>query len=161
MNNELLDYFDNTKFTNYENQTNYTLCCIMNNFIAKYKKDFNNKIFILEYNDDIYSTIAYRILKNLQGVFNFNLKVKGSCKIYEKEINKKDKISIIDRIVNRKKNRIFISCYNPIYDVISSNATHIKTNSEKFFIINRFTKEQFKIMCKFFCVKDIRGELNE
>lgn len=159
--NENLDYFDSNKFLNYENQTNYTISTIVNDFFKKYKPIFQEAIFILEYQDDIYSTIAYRILKNLQGICNFKLKISGSCKNFTEEINKKDKISFIDKIKFKKYKKIYLSCYNPIYQVKNNNAAFRKMSTEDFYVIDKFTKEQFKIICKFYNIEDKRGELNE
>ena len=72
-----LDY---QKEFNYEEQTNRTLNTIMNNFVHNYKNMFNTHTFILEYQDDVFGIITYNILKNIQGIYNFDLKVFGKVK---------------------------------------------------------------------------------
>lgn len=156
---ENLDYFDETKFSNYENQTNYTISVIMNDFITKYRHNFKNKYFIIELQDNIYSIIAYRILKNLQGVFSFKLKFIGNYKHFADYVNKKDKLSLWDKIIKKKSNRIFISCYNPIYKVEKTKLVSKKNLNIDFYVIDKFTKEQFKIISKFFNIEDRRNEL--
>ena len=73
-----LDY--NTHMVNYEKQTDRTLNMIMNKFVEKYRDIFNTYNFILEYQDNIFGVLTYYILKNIQGVYPFNLRVYGKIK---------------------------------------------------------------------------------
>lgn len=136
----------------YEEQTAVTLNKIMNNFVHQFKKYFSTHTFILHYNDDIFSLISYYILKNIQGVYHFDLKIFGSIKNTKKYIYKKK-----DKIGNFKKKRlkkvINLSSFHPIYYV-----KNLKDFSNKMDMsyspINRFTIEQLQIICKFFDIED-------
>lgn len=149
-----LDYPN--KIIDYENQTNKTVCKIMNNFIDTYKDYFNDKIFVLISQDDIYSLIAYNILKNIQGTYTFNLKILGKRKNLKKYIPKKEFISKIK--INSKKIKqdiIFISSFNPIYKVENSSKVYKNLNSDSSFkIIDIFTPMQFYILSSFYSIKD-------
>jgi len=140
-----LDYDKNI---NYEFQTDRTLNSIMNNFIEKNKENFQNKIFILEYQDNIFGILTYYILKNIQGVYPFKLKVCGKIKKTKKLFyNKKD---IIKKWrIKHKKNLIFINCFNPLYYVKFSKED-FNDLSNSISIINKFTPEQFSFLIKFF-----------
>lgn len=149
-----LDYPN--KIINYENQTNKTVCKVMNHFIDTYKDYFNNKIFILISQDDIYSLIAYNILKNIQGTYSFNLKIFGKRKKLKKHIPKKEFISKMK--INSKKIKqdiIFISSFNPIYKVENNSKVYKDLGSDSFFkIIDIFTPMQFYILSNFYSIKD-------
>lgn len=141
---------DCPKQNNYVNQTNTTVSEIMNDFIIKYKNDFKNKNFILFYNDDIYSLIAYQMLKNIQGIFPFTLKIYGKRKKTKKFISKKDFLTFFSKKSNIK-NAIYISCFNPIYKVKNSNISFKElSNNNCYSIINKFTPKQFRILSFFY-----------
>lgn len=140
-----LDYQKNF---NYEIQTDRTLNFIMNNFVKNNQQNFKNKIFVIEYQDNIFGILTYYILKNIQGVYPFNLKICGKIKQTKELIyNKKDIIKKW-RIKN-KKNIIFINCFNPLYYVKFSKED-FNNLSNSISIIDKFTPEQFSILCKFF-----------
>lgn len=142
--------------TSYDNQTNVTISTIMNDFIHKYKNDFKNKTFILIYNDDIYSLIAYQIIKNIQGLFSFNLKVDGKRKNTKTEISKKDFLNYFQKKKLNKDNIIYISCFNPIYKVKNNENSfkELSHNNEVYNIIEKFTPLQFQIMSEFYSIKN-------
>lgn len=145
-----LDY--NRHIISYEDQTNKTINKIMNNFINKYKNDFDKKQFILLYNDDIFSLIAYYILKNIQGLYNFNLKIKGKRQNTKKHINRK----LFVNKFKRYKDVIYISCDNPLYKVKNKGVSFNKLKyNDSYKIIDRFTPDQFVIISKFYSINDL------
>lgn len=134
---------------NYENQTNNQISIIMNKLfnILSAKKI---KSVIFESRNDIYSIIGYRILKNLQGCYNFDIKVIGKSKklniLKEEEFKRKD------------KNLFYISSFNPIYNVMNDNKYSNKLIKQKnfkpdFYIVNNFTPQQIEILCNFYKIK--------
>lgn len=147
-----LDYSNN--LIDYENQTNQTVCKIMNNFIDTYKNNFNNKTFILMYQDDIYSLIAYNILKNIQGVYHFNLKIYGKRKNTKQYIKKNEFVNFLKFKRIKQENIIYISCFNPIYKVKNSPILFKELSyNDCYKIINKFTPYQFEILSKFYSIK--------
>lgn len=140
-----LDYEQNI---NYETQTDRTLNLIMNTFVKNNKDYFDKNIFVLEYKDNVFGILTYYILKNIQGVYHFNLKVCGKIKKTKKLFyNKKD---IIKKWrIKHKKNVTFINCFNPLYYVKFPNEV-FNDLSNSISIIDKFTPEQFSILCKFF-----------
>lgn len=141
----------------YNNQTNNTITKIMNNFIEKYQQDFSNKTFILVYQDDIYSLIAYQILKNIQGLYPFTLKILGKSKMTKHDINKKDLLTYLQKKkINKSENIIYISCFNPIYKVKNSKIPFKELSKDCYCIIEKFTPLQFKIMSEFYNIKNFK-----
>ena len=57
-----------------EKQTNFLINDIINDL---YKKIDNSKIIVYEYNDDLISLIGYNILKAVQAIKPFELKICG------------------------------------------------------------------------------------
>jgi hypothetical protein len=148
-----LDY---QKEFNYERQTSKTLNIIMNNFIHDYKEKFDTHTFLLEYNDDICSIISYYILKNIQGIYDFNLKVFGRIKntkklfYNNKDIIKKRKLKYIDNIIK-------INSFNPLY-YVDFTEKDFNDLSNSISLINRFTIKQLKYICKFFNLNTIQNK---
>lgn len=148
-----LDYPNN--LITYENQTNKTVCKIMNNFIDTYKNDFNKKKFILMYQDDIYSLIAYNILKNIQGIYNFNLKIYGKRKNTKKYIKKNEFINFFKLKRIKQKDIVYISCFNPIYKVKNSQILFKELSLNNCYkIIDKFTPSQFDILTEFYSIRE-------
>lgn len=139
---------------NYINQTNTTISTIMNDFIKQYYNNFKDTYFILLYNDDIYSLIAYQILKNIQGIYPFKLKILGKRKNTKIETNKKDFLNYFQLNKIKKENIIYISCFNPIYKVKNSILPFKELRNNCYNIIEKFTPIQFKIMTNFYAIKN-------
>ena len=153
-----LDY--NTHMISYEKQTDRTLNMIMNKFVEKYKDVFDTHNFILEYQDNIFGILTYYILKNIQGVYPFNLKVYGKIKKTKHLFyNKKDIIT--KWRAKHRKNTIFINCFNPLYYVDFSEKD-FNDLSKSISIIDKFTPEQLNHLCCFFNLwnKDNKELLN-
>lgn len=154
---ELYYHFLNLDYSNllipYDKQTNKTLDKKMNNFIHQFKKDFEDKVFILEYNDDLLSLISYKIIKTLQNLCHFKLQIYG-------KIRKTKEYFIEKEIICKKipkENYHLISVFNPIYKVINAcrNSNKLIMKSD-FCIIDVFTPEQFKILSEYYGIKNIK-----
>lgn len=141
-----LDYDKNY---DYEKQTNITLNRIMNNFVKNHIDYFENSIFIIDYTDDIYGFLTYSILKNIQGVYPFNLKIIGKVKRTKKLFYNKKDIIRVKRKFN--KNVIFINCFNPLY-YVDFPAKKFNNLSNSISLIESFTPEQLYFLCEFFAL---------
>lgn len=148
-----LDY---QKEFNYEEQTNRTLNTIMNNFVHNYKNMFNTHTFILEYQDDVFGIITYNILKNIQGIYNFDLKVFGKVK-KTKNLFYNNKDIITKRKLKQFDNIIKINCFNPLY-YVDFSGKDFNDLSNSISLINRFTPQQLEYLCKFFNLNDIKNK---
>lgn len=139
----------------YSDQTNKTICKVMNDFINTYKNDFDSKNFILIYQDDIYSLITYNILKNIQGIYNFNLKVFGKRKKTKKYIKKNNFINKFKIKKIKQDDIIYISCFNPIYKVKNKKNVFKELRTNNYYnLIDKFTPLQFQIISEFYAIKD-------
>lgn len=140
-----LDY---QTISDYEHQTDRTLNRIMNKFVADYKDYFDTHTFVLEYQDNIFGVLTYYILKNIQGVYSFDLKVYGKIKKTKKLFyNKKDIIKKWK--LKRLTNTIKINCFNPLY-YVEFDEKDFNDLSNSISIIKQFTPQQLKYLCKFF-----------
>lgn len=139
----------------YSDQTNKTICKVMNDFINTYKNDFDSKSFILIYQDDIYSLITYNILKNIQGIYNFNLKVFGKRKKTKKYVKKNNFINKFKIKKIKQDDIIYISCFNPIYKVKNKKNVFKELRTNNYYnLIDKFTPLQFQIISEFYAIKD-------
>lgn len=143
-----LDY---QTISDYEHQTDRTLNRIMNKFVADYKDYFDTHTFVLEYQDNIFGVLTYYILKNIQGVYSFDLKVYGKIKKTKKLFyNKKDIIKKWK--LKQLTNTIKINCFNPLY-YVEFDEKDFNDLSNSISIIERFTPIQLQHLCNFFNIK--------
>ena len=112
-----LDYLANE---NVENWTNSLINRKINNVMRQYSKNFRTKKFILEFNDDLVSLIAYNILNRLSDISDFSFYIFGKAKRTKNYIYKKDKKNFISlrKIRKIKDQCIYVSVFNFIYNVI-------------------------------------------
>ena len=81
-----------------EKQTNFLINDIINDL---YKKIDNSKIIVYEYNDDLISLIGYNILKAVQAIKPFELKICGKKpKKTKKKIKAKESLTAL---IEKKK----------------------------------------------------------
>ena len=78
-----------------EKQTNFLINDIINDL---YKKIDNSKIIVYEYNDDLISLIGYNILKAVQAIKPFELKICG-----KKPKKTKKKIKAKESFISQRK----------------------------------------------------------
>lgn len=139
-----LDY---QKFDNYENQTSWTLNLIMNDFVKLFKDKFKTHTFIVNYTDDIFGILTYHILKNIQGVYNFNFKLYGRNKKTIGYIPRKFFISLKDKI--KTKNIVDINCFNSTL-YVKNNRFVFNKKVKGYSPLKSFTPEQLIHLCKFY-----------
>ena len=141
-----------------ENQTNQLINFIINDFVKQYKDYFNSKYVVLEFQEDDLSLIAYNILKAIQAVFPFQLliynknkKLKAYLKNEKKKKKKEKRIGnfALQRLLKKDK-IIFISCYNPIYQVAKIEKTFKEFNCPYYKILEKFTPDDLKISFEFY-----------
>lgn len=156
-----LDYSLN--FLSIEQQTNMLINKVINDFINKYEKDFNKKIFVFEFNDDLISTIGYKILIAISAIKpEFNFTIYGKAKKAKKQINyKKEKFISKRKLKKNKDNIIFISSFNPIYKVANLNRSSIDFIIPNFYLFNQFTYQEILMAQQFYGIGYIKDhELN-
>lgn len=137
-----------------EDQTNYLIQSIINDL---YEKIDTSKIIVYIYNDDLISLIGYNILKTIQMIKPFKLRIFGKIKKTKKMIKAKEKF-ISKRKINKILSKNFIiSSFNPIYKV--KNLNHI---SKKIFclynyqLMDKFTPEELKMAQEFYHIGYIK-----
>lgn len=140
-----------------EKQTNFLINDIINDL---YKRIDNSKIIVYEYNDDLISLIGYNILKAVQAIKPFELKICGKKpKKTKKKIKAKESF-ISQRKVKKliKNSKAFlISSFSPIYKV--GNINHISNNSSFYYdyeLMNRFTPDEISMSQKFYHIGYIK-----
>lgn len=140
-----------------EKQTNFLINDIINDL---YKKIDNSKIIVYEYNDDLISLIGYNILKAVQAIKPFELKICG-----KKPKKTKKKIKIKENFISQRKVKklikssksFLISSFSPIYKV--GNISHISNNFSFYYdyeLMNRFTPDEISMSQKFYHIGYIK-----
>lgn len=139
-----------------DSYTNYLINKQMNYFI---KNLSTSKIYVLDYKDDLLSLICYRILKNLQEVSpsKFNLFLYGKKKKTKSFLVKKEKF--VNSFWLKKKIKqdliIFISPFNPLYEVTNSTIIFKDFPCKTLKPIEKFTPEQLLKTREFFNLEDV------
>lgn len=146
-----------------ENQVNQLINYLMNNFIFNYRRDFEGKYVILDFKDNSLSLIAYNILKNIQNICDIPLLIYGKHKLLRKYLkslkknqNKKKEKYIstftLKRLI-KKEQAIFVSCYNPIYQVVNTKE-NFNEFKNTYYLLKKMTPEQIEIIQDFYFLKD-------
>lgn len=147
-----------------ELQTNQLINSIMNDFVFKYENAFNSKYVILDFLGDSYSLLAYTILKNIQAVIPFNLLIYGKkkkLKQYLKEKAKRERF-VSKRTVDKLRSidkALFVSCYNPTYQVNGKMDNFKIFDRDRYNIIERFTPQEFYMAFEFYQIPREEREL--
>ena len=145
---------------NIEQQTNILITYIINDFINKYEKDFNSKIFVYEFNDDFISLIGYTILLNIQSIkTNFNFKLSSKPKKTKKFFKRKEK-PIKKKELKEKNNKVLISSFNSIYEVIQRKENSKKIVDPDYYLMGKFTPEELICCKKFYGIQDYKGDFS-
>jgi hypothetical protein len=118
------------------------------NFLLKIIQDNKEKIFVIDYKDDVLSLICYKLIKNLQSVCSFKFKIYLYGKTFntKKDLVKKEKKIFSFRLKKEIKNDnvILISPYNPIYEVLKSNVQFNNFNCPIYKPFQFFTVQQIE-----------------
>lgn len=132
---------------NSEIEANQIISEIYNNFIQQYTMFLNSHTFVLNYQDDIFGILSYRLFKSLQGFLNFDFKIVCDCKIKKTAhlINKKD---IVSKRKLKKIPIIEFSCFNPLY-YVETEYFSFKNLSKERSLIKDLTPATLRIMLKF------------
>lgn len=115
-------YMMSSKFLT-EDYVNWIINKTMNSFIKKYE-NASDKLFILDYKDDLISVICYRMLKNLQSVspFKFNIAIMGKTHKTKQFLQKEKKVYKWRLKKYLKSNScVIIQGFNPLYKVLNTN----------------------------------------
>lgn len=153
-----IDNFD------YSNQTNYLVSEIINNFIKKYKDNYEDKTFILILQNDIYSLISYYIIKAIKGLLPIDLKFIGKRNRLKQFLDNNLYLSPLKKYKLKKENIVYLSCYNPIYKVKKHSPLFKEISKENtVYLIDKFTPRQFQILSDFYNIRsfDLLEDLNK
>lgn len=142
-----MDYHNYSNFRTFQGQTNYLIQTLMNDFISRYKNFFSTHDFIIEWKDDVISLIGYKIIKNIQGLFPFNFYILGNRKKTKKYLQKEKMIT--KNKISKLSDIVYISCFNPIYYVMSHNYS-FNNFSDTYYLMSKFTPTQLMIAAKDF-----------
>jgi len=157
----------------YEAETNWRIQQVMNDFVQTYKDKFETHTFILDYKDDIISMIAYKLLKAISGVNPFNLVLYGKKKKTKEMLSDEQKIvgEFGLRKLAKKGNLVFISAFNPLYQVVNKVEIfkhfdldfkcwfNVGSQSfETYNIVERFLPAHLRLMRVFYHVGFIKGD---
>lgn len=142
-----------------EKQTNFLINDIINDL---YKKIDGSKIIVYEYNDDLISLIGYNVLKAVQAIKPFKLKIYGKKPKKTKKMIKAKENFISQRKVKKliKDSKcLIISSFSPIYKV--GKIEHISnkinfTDHYDYKIMERFTPEEISMSQKFYHIGYIK-----
>lgn len=140
-----------------EKQTNFLINDIINDL---YKKIDSSKIIVYEYNDDLISLIGYNVLKAIQSIKPFKLKIYGKKPKKTKKMIKAKESFISQRKVKKliKDSKCFIiSSFSPIYKV--GNVGHISNKFDfqyNYELMNRFTPDEISVSQKFYHIGYIK-----
>ncbi len=143
-------------------QTNVYIEYLMNKFIADYKDTFREKIFVLEYQDDLLSLITLRLLRNIKTVLDIDLRIYGRKVKTKKYFSKEDsflKKKQFKKYLSQPENKVFISCYNPYYKVVGiKREFNDFSKLENLNLVVSFTPQMINEASNFYFLKDFRDK---
>ena len=145
-----------------EDQTNLLINKKINEFISIYAKDFNSKVFVYNYNDDIISLIGYEILLSIKSLYpNFKFYLYGKKRKTKKYLENKQKFISLRKIhkicCKGENNIIAINSYNSIYKVINYNKlSKVFVDYE---LMEQFTPKEIFIAQTFYHIGYIKKDL--
>lgn len=144
-----------------ENQTNQLINFICNDFVNKFQNDLKNKYVILEFQNDTISLLGYKILKVIQVIVPFQLLIYGKDKVLKQDMKTKDKkkrvkekriyTHTLKKLIKNDK-AIFVSCYNPIYQVTEQEKTFKEMDC--YYLLKDFIPEELKIAFQFYGIEE-------
>lgn len=144
-----------------EAQTNWLINRRMNEFEYLYK-DMPERIFILDYKDDLLSLICYRMLKNLQSIckFNFQILIMGKTKRTRQYIKNEKKIHpfFAKKYWKEKNNCVIVQPVNPLYNVLGMEKVFNDFPCKTWTPLTCFTPEQLKASQIFYHIGYIKKD---
>lgn len=148
---------------NLENRTNFLISNKINYLINNYGVYFKDTTFVLQYNDDVISVIAYHMLKSLSEISDFHFVLIGKKKRTKKYLNKKDKFISIRKLRGLSKYK-YISILNPIYNVVSDNDFYKNLGAalgvETIYLMKDFTVDEIFKAQEFYGIGYIEKEID-
>ena len=127
-------------------QTNWLINRRMNEFEYLFANALE-RIFILDYKDDLLSLICYRMLKNLQSIckFDFQIFLTGKARHTKKYVKKEKRISSFKLARLVKNNQcVIVQPVNPLYNVMGLKQNYKDFPCKLWTPIAMFTPEQLK-----------------
>ena len=114
-----------TKDEGITKETNWLIQNTLIEFTKENENYFKDHIIVLEYQDDIISSICYRMLLAYANFYDIKIFLYGKKRKTKELLSKETKFISYFKLKKKIKQDkvIFISVYNPIYQVVKSNKT--------------------------------------
>lgn len=144
--------FNTPFFNDKEKDANYAVAKTLQEITRNYHNELKNKYtFIIKYDRDIYSFLAYRMIKNVSSALQIEMDIRilGNVSTKEEKEIFKDIPTIGWRKACKIKNAVFVTGYHPIYNVIDLT-TYSKTFIEILNPIARFEPDSLSIAQTFY-----------
>lgn len=107
-------------FEDKEKSADMTLARVLVTFLRQYGEELRRKYtFIVDYRNDVYSYLAYRIIRNAASAINSDIDIRllGELKTDEEKKFFADVPTIGWRKAKKHKKAVIITAFNPIYNV--------------------------------------------
>ena len=141
-------------------ETNLLIQHLFNHFSNLIK---NYQYFILEYHDDIISSICYRLLKAFSVYNEINIFIYGKKKKTKKFLAKKQKRISFYKVKKLLKNKktLYISPFNPLYEVTKSKEKFKHFDTDIWYPMKQFTYDNLLIAREFYHIGYLKNDLIE
>lgn len=153
--------FDGPLFEKEDQNTDYSVAKTIRSFIEKYKSEIKQRYtFIINYQNDIFSLLAYKIIKSSSSVVgkDFDIRYCGELKTpREKEYFKNERPIGLKKAKKLKK-AILITGFHPICNVISLNYLS-KNFIEIYNPLEHFTPHSLNILQEYYTNKEKDKEI--
>lgn len=155
---QVINYFnfDGPLYEDEGRNTDYSVAKAIRTFIEKYKSEISqNYTFVIDYQNDIFSLLAYKIIKSSSSVVgkDYNIRYCGELKTPEEKEYFKNERHIGIKKAQKLKKAVLITGFHPICNVIDLN------HFSKFFIeiynpLEHFTPRCLSILQDYYTNKE-------
>lgn len=155
---QVINYFnfDGPLYEDEGRNTDYSVAKAIRTFIEKYKSEIRqNYTFIIDYQNDIFSLLAYKIIKSSSSVVgkDYDIRYCGKLKTEEEKAYFKNERPIGIKKAQKLKKAVLITGFHPICNVIDLNYF------SKFFIeiynpLEHFTPQCLSILQDYYTDKE-------
>lgn len=151
--------FSTPFFYDKEKDANFAVTKALQDIINTYHNELKKKYtFIIKYDKDIYSFLAYRMVRNVGAALQLKMDIRilGDIDTKEEKEIFKDMPTIGWRKARKIKNAVFVTGYHPIYNVIDLSS-YSKTFIEILNPIARFEPDTLSVAQTFYL--DVKSAL--
>lgn len=151
--------FSTPFYNDKEKDANFAVAKALQDIIRTYHNELKRKYtFIIKYDKDIYSFLAYRMVRNVGAALQLEMDIRilGDIDTKEEKEIFKDMPTIGWRKARKIKNAVFVTGYHPIYNVIDLSS-YSKTFIEILNPIARFEPDALSVAQTFYL--DVESKL--